>query len=97
MRGMGDFALIKILNMLSKNQNIDRLILGVKSITKNRCSLLDEEVILLEKVIGELEKLKRKRKRNEAETHYLIIKVVKMLIQFFVFTDEISKIIDLIN
>jgi len=83
--------------MLRKTQNIDRLILGVRSITENRCSLLEEEVNLLEKVIGELEKLKRKRKRDDSETQALIIKVVKMLTQFFVFTDEISKIIDFMN
>ena len=83
--------------MLSKTQNIDRLILGVRSITENRCSLLEEEVNLLEKVIGELEKLKRKREQDESETQALIIKVVKILTQFFVFTDEISKIIDFMN
>lgn len=76
--------------MLMAEQNIDRLILGVKSITKNRCSLSDEEVKLLNECIELLEKLKQEiaaEKRKEIFT-----KAVMILLKFF--KDDIHKLLN---
>lgn len=78
----------------SQNQIIDRLVQGITLITENRCSLLDEDVILLKEVIVQLKKLKRKRKRNDATSLDFIIKAVELLIKFFVLNDDVLKIFD---
>lgn len=76
--------------MLDNEQNIDRLILGVKSITKNRCSLSDEEVKLLNECVELLEKLKQEiaaEKRKEIFT-----KAVMILLKFF--KDDIHNLLN---
>jgi hypothetical protein len=76
--------------MLDNEQNIDRLILGVKSITKNRCSLSDEEVKLLNECVELLEKLKQEiaaEKRKEIFT-----KAVVILLKFF--KDDIHNLLN---
>ena len=76
--------------MLMAEQNIDRLIQGVRSITKNRCSLSDEEVKLLNECIELLEKLKQEiaaEKRKEIFT-----KAVMILLKFF--KDDIHNLLN---
>jgi hypothetical protein len=64
-----------------KNQNIDRLIQRIKSITENRCSLSDDDVGLLNEVMKVLEKVKRRR--DKTLNLILIIKSVQILLKFF--------------
>lgn len=78
----------------SQNQNIDRLIQGIQLIIENRCSLLDEDVILLKEVIVQLKKFKRKREKNFAADIGIIIKAVELLTKFFVMSDEFLKVVD---
>jgi len=78
-----------MISQKSKNQNIDRMIQGIRSIIRNRCSLLDEEVNLLNEVVAQLEKLKQKDKADVD----LIIKVVELLLKFFLIGDDIMKFI----
>jgi len=76
--------------MLMAEQNIDRLIQGVRSITKNRCSLSDEEDKLLNECIELLEKLKQEiaaEKRKEIFT-----KAVMILLKFF--KDDIHNLLN---
>jgi hypothetical protein len=80
-----------------KNQTIDSLIQGIKFITENRCSLLDEDVNLLNEVIALLKKLKRKRKKGNINNLDLIIKVVEFLTKFFLMSGEITKIVDVLK
>ena len=64
-----------------KNQNIDRLIQRVRSVTEDRCSLSDDDVSLLHEVIHELEKLKQRREKTL--DLLLLIKSVQLLLKFF--------------
>lgn len=77
--------------MLMAEQNIDRLIQGVKSIiTKNWCSLSDEEVKLLNECVELLEKVKQDitaEKRKE-----IFSKAVMILLKFF--KDDIHNMLD---
>ena len=76
--------------MLKNEQNIDRLIQGVKSITKNRCSLSDEEIKLLNECIELLEKLRQEivaEKRKE-----IFSKALFILLKFF--KDDIHNVLD---
>ncbi len=69
--------------MLKNNQNIDSLIQGIITITKNRCSLLDEDVILLNEAILQLEKLKHKQGQNELTNLLLVAKIVETFVKVF--------------
>ena len=75
--------------MLEEEQNIDRLILGVKSITENRCSLSEEEVKLLNECVELLENLK---KENAAEKKRAIFsKAIMILLR--IFKDDIHNLL----
>ncbi|HLG35642.1 MAG TPA: hypothetical protein VI757_12240 [Bacteroidia bacterium] len=78
-------------------QNIDRLIHGIKSIIEDRCSLLDEDVNLLNEVIALLEKLKRKRKKGRTDNIDLMVKVVELLTKFLLMSNEINHVVDLLK
>ncbi len=76
--------------MLKRNQNIDSLIQGIRTITENRCSLLDEDVKLLNEVITQLEELKLSQRKNSFEDLLMIVKIVEMLTKVFFLTDSHS-------
>ena len=76
--------------MLKKNQNIYRLIQGIRTITENRCSLLDEEVKLLNEVIVQLEELDRKQRQNNCENLLMVVKIVGTLAKVFLLIDSHS-------
>lgn len=84
--------LLKFIKMKkTKNQNIDRLIQGIKLITEDRCSLLDKDVNLLNEVIGLLETLKQKRK-DDIE---IVLKVVELLSKFMLLSSQVSHIFNI--
>lgn len=67
--------------MLKENQNIDRLVQGIKSIQEDRCSLSDEEVHLLNECLELLEKLKKEN--SSLRKKMLFSKVIEILLNFF--------------
>lgn len=69
--------------MLKKNQNIDSLIQGIRAITENRCSLLDEDIKLLNEVILQLEELKLKQSQSSSNNLLLVVKIVETLAKVF--------------
>ena len=66
------------------SQNIDDLVQGIESIIENRCSLLDTDRVLLEQAIFALKRLRRKRLSNDPASWLLAVKVVELLMKFFV-------------
>jgi hypothetical protein len=68
-------------------QSIDRLILGIKSITQNRFSLLDEDIELLNETIEKLEEIKSKLDQNDHTKLIAALKVMVILAKIF-FSNE---------
>lgn len=66
-----------------KNQNIDSLIQKIRTITENRCSLLDEDVRLLNEVVECLEYLKRTQRQDNVATLLCVVKIVETLARVF--------------
>ena len=66
-----------------QSQNIDRLIQGIELITKNRCSLSEEDVKILNEAQTLLKNLKRKKGKTNKEILQVVVKVVELLSKFF--------------
>lgn len=64
-------------------QNIDNLIQGIESVTKDRCSLSEEDVKILNEAIAHLQNLKRKKGKTNKEIQREFVKVVSLLSKFF--------------
>jgi len=67
------------------HRNIDNLKNGINEIiSKNRCSLLDSEKILLEECIKALDEAKQKENQNTKIIFYsgIILKVTELLLQY---------------
>jgi len=75
-------------------QNTDRLIQGIRSIIENRCSLSGEDVRLLQECIVELEKLKSKRKSSPHDIQHSTLRIVELLLRFFVENDILQNWFD---
>ena len=75
-------------------QNTDRLIQGIRSIIENRCSLSGEDVRLLQECIVELEKLKSKRKSSPLDIQHSTLRIVELLLRFFVENDILQNWFD---
>lgn len=74
----------------SQQPNIDRLILGVRSISENRCSLSEEDVKLLNECIDLLENLKQEKTvEQEGE---IFSRVMEILLR--VFHEDIHNLLD---
>ncbi len=68
--------------MKEKKKDIDSLIQGISSIlSKNRCSLTDEDIVLLQKCKKQLELQKKQPSIN----WNIILRVIEMLCRFFIF------------
>lgn len=72
------------MNIQVSSQNIDDLVQGIESIIENRCSLLDTDRVLLEEAIIALKRQRRKRLSNDPASWLLVVKVVELLMKFFV-------------
>lgn len=83
--------------MTVNKQNIDRLIFSIKSITKNRCSLSDSDYRMLNDVISELEKLKRKKRKVGKNNIETISKIVEQLLKFFTIGYEALKVLSILK
>lgn len=69
--------------MLFKSQKNDRLIQGIRTIQKNRCSLSDEDLNLLEEVVVLLTEHDGKWNKNDTAAVVMIVKVSELLFKFF--------------
>ena len=78
--------------MNQKKVNTDRLIQGIRSITKNRYSLSDEDQRLLEEVIQLLEELNLEERLPERQE--LIIQLIDSLLKVFLMSDDIESLIN---
>jgi hypothetical protein len=83
---------------LLQNQNIDSLIQGIKTITENRCSLSETDLMILTKALTQLNELKRKKGRTyEQILQGGVVDVIVLLSKFFQnskgSTDELQQII----
>lgn len=68
--------------MKEKKKDIDSLIQGISSIlSKNRCSLTDEDIVLLQECKKQLELQKKQPSIN----WNIILRVIEMLCRFFIF------------
>lgn len=66
-----------------QSQNIDSLIQCIKTITKNRCSLPNEDVKFLTEQLRLLQTLKRKKGKSNKEILREVVKIVIVLTKFF--------------
>lgn len=71
------------MSRLKRNQNIDSLIQGIKTITENRCSLSDRDVKVLDEALNLLENLKKKKGKTNEDILSQVVKVVDLLSSFF--------------
>ena len=66
-----------------QSQNIDRLIQSIELITKNRCSLSEEDVKILNEALTLLQNLKRKKGKTNKDILQVVVKTVELLSKFF--------------
>jgi len=66
-----------------QSQNIDRLILSIDFVIKNRCSLSDEDIKVLQEALDLLQGLKKKKGKTNKEILEVVVKTVELLAKFF--------------
>lgn len=79
------------MSRLKQNQNIDGLIQGIKTITENRCSLSDQDVIILNEALELLNSLKKKKGKTNEDVLAIVVKVVGLLSAFFKNDSEVNR------
>jgi hypothetical protein len=79
------------MSRLKQNQNIDGLIQGIKTITENRCSLSDQDVIILKEALELLNSLKKKKGKTNEDVLAIVVKVVGLLSSFFKNDSEVNR------
>ena len=72
------------MSRLKQNQNIDNLIQSITVITKDQCSLSEQDKIVLDEALVRLQKLKQKKGRTNQQILKEIAKVIELLTKFFV-------------
>lgn len=72
------------MSRLQQNQNIDRVILSITSITKSQCSLSEQDLTILNEALERLQFLKRKKGKTNEQIRIEIAKVIVLLTKFFV-------------
>jgi hypothetical protein len=72
------------MSRVKQNQNIDRLILSIETITKSQCSLSEQDFIVLNEAIEKLQLLKRKKGRTNEQVLTEIADVLVLLTKYFV-------------
>lgn len=72
------------MSRLKQNQNIDNLIQSITVITKNQCSLSEQDKTVLDEAIERLQKLKQKKGKTNQQILEEIAKVIELLTKFFV-------------
>lgn len=72
------------MSRLKQNQSIDNLIQSITVITKNQCSLSEQDKIVLDEALERLQKLKQKKGKTNQQILEEIAKVIELLTKFFV-------------
>ncbi len=76
------------MSRLQQSQNIDSLVQGINAILENRCSLSEEDILILNDAKTQLELLKRKKGKTNKDVLKAVVKVVELLSSFFVGTNS---------
>ena len=71
------------MSRLKQNRNIDSLIESIQTITKNQCSLSEQDLSVLNEALSILHDLKRKKGRTNEQVLKEVVKVVELLTKFF--------------
>ena len=79
------------MSRLKRNQNIDGLIQGIKTIAENRCSLSDEDVVILNEALDLLDSLKKKKGKTNEDILTIVVKLVGLLSSFFKNDSEVNN------
>jgi cell division protein ZapA (FtsZ GTPase activity inhibitor) len=79
------------MSRLKRNQNIDGLIQGIKTIAENRCSLSDEDVVILNEALNLLDSLKKKKGKTNEDILTIVVKLVGLLSSFFKNDSEVNR------
>lgn len=72
------------MSRLKQNQNIDILIQSITAITKNQCSLSEQDKTVLDEALERLQKLKQKKGKTNQQILEEIAKMIELLTKFFV-------------
>ncbi len=72
-------------------QIIDKVILSITSVIKNRCSLPEEDLAILDEAISQLQKLKRKKGKTNKEILETVAKIVELLLKYFLKDSENNR------
>lgn len=72
------------MSRLSRLQNIDGLIQGIKTIAKSQCSLSESDVNLLNDAIAKLNGLRKKKGLTDKHYQLEISEIVDLLNKFFI-------------
>lgn len=67
---------------LKQNQNIDRIIQSIITVTKNRCSLSVEELNFFNEALTTLQRLRKKKGKTNEEILSVVVPVVEKLARF---------------
>jgi hypothetical protein len=79
------------MSRLKQNQNIDGLIQSIKTIAENRCSLSDQDVVILNEALELLNSLKKKKGKTNEDILAIVAKVVGLLSFFFKNDSEVNR------
>jgi hypothetical protein len=71
------------MSRLKQNQNIDSVIQVITIITKNQCSLSEQDLSVLNEASEKLQALKRKKGKTNEQILLELVKVVELIIKFF--------------
>jgi ABC-type phosphate transport system auxiliary subunit len=72
-----------IMSRLKQNQNIDSVIQVITTITKNQCSLSEQDLSVLNEASEKLQALKRKKGKTNEQILQELVKAVELIIKFF--------------
>lgn len=71
------------MSRLKQNQIIDNAIQSIASITKNQCSLSEQDLTVLDEALERLQFLRRKKGKTNKQIQEEIAKSVELLLKFF--------------
>ena len=71
------------MSRLKQNRNIDSLIENIQSITKNQCSLSEQDLKVLNEALSVLHNLKKKKGKTNEQVLMEVVKIVELLTKFF--------------
>ncbi|OFY95830.1 MAG: hypothetical protein A3K10_03835 [Bacteroidetes bacterium RIFCSPLOWO2_12_FULL_31_6] len=70
------------MSRLKQNRNIDSLIENIQSITKNQCSLSEQDLKVLNEALSVLHNLKKKKGKTNEQVLMEVVKIVELLTKF---------------